>query len=1106
MGLSLATQGPPPLLDFRQQTGLAGLDQGEYSPALSNPLHARNQSDTSLYSPIRRRSLLQHGIATRPGWVENEPRQPLPGNVNSHNDELNLPSSPTKPPPHFPELASLAPKIEDFAVGPRAETPSGSEYGQIGAFKLGSLRITNGAASPVPSDGKSTIAGGEEDHGSSSERMASLPRHRSDLNQQDNNTLQVPHGIVKAPWNTRTDSPLRYEDRGLEDPKIEVPEVGVRSHDSLTINTSAPAPELSLFEFKFSESPTKSQELANEYMQDLALSPFDIDAEPATSPEFQATSKSMAVDDDLFEPEPRTPEPDDFHMADPFAVGHQDVDGLEEAKVDLISKLLAQVNNGYGYLYNPSLHSFEINNPPQDPEKDTRPGPPAHFIPEDASSTYSIYSTYSTYSTISAASNKSDATIGPLKDQPSIRPVSPSESEYSTIKDQRSVRSISRSESEYSTIKDQRSIRSITPPESEYSTIYAPSTVPDSPIQTRQSLPTVFSNLETQRQSFQMPSPAPVKDSVFLESHQPPPVQQPHRSPEEIRVVEQSTPCTNGQGSSLGIPTVSPGIQKNDRSNASPSVSEDPTLPAKLGGTGTSHWRSLSISKSRSQAQLSTPVYPPPSTASQQRQASHVAKEASRRFPKPKRYTLAGIPNSWNGNIPHKRTVSKETLGTIFSVGSAEWREEAAMARLQSGPDHSSVQINSSPKQELNRGAYGTPAPAAAPMSKTPVRHTLGVLLRNDNHAPQRHARHNSENPIATFASVPSNLGKLAYDGALRDSNHVEQGEMAEVVTEGSAWFGQVRNVSQEIQDPQPLRRTTSYDQNEPLNQNTSLPPKNPSRGSPFHDRPRSNNKPRPRPQTHRSSPNLSAELGKLSVERVRNQRSLHGPRMSAPSEILDAMLSASTIPPAAHEAPSRPLPQLPTPHHPLPKLPSQKDIKNQWQEPDSPWINEALQRHKLIEGQRRPKSTKPIEHRRPQLNSLSHHMSFDSRPAVDQELRDYELNHKERPGSYDPTYSQHWSNKENTSPTNHYSGREERDAQPPRRPSTPEMVILDRYAGGLGYGYEPGFGIGGSAGTRNTGRFKPTEASRKSVRESELWGVDLTDVPVFLQRVKVGA
>jgi hypothetical protein len=67
-------------------------------------------------------------------------------------------------------------------------------------------------------------------------------------------------------------------------------------------------------------------------------------------------------------------------------------------------------------------------------------------------------------------------------------------------------------------------------------------------------------------------------------------------------------------------------------------------------------------------------------------------------------------------------------------------------------------------------------------------------------------------------------------------------------------------------------------------------------------------------------------------------------------------------------------------------------------------------------------------------------------------------------------------------------------------------MVILDRYAGGLGYGYEPGFGIGGSAGTRNTGRFKPTEASRKSVRESELWGVDLTDVPVFLQRVKVGA
>ena len=54
---------------------------------------------------------------------------------------------------------------------------------------------------------------------------------------------------------------------------------------------------------------------------------------------------------------------------------------------------------------------------------------------------------------------------------------------------------------------------------------------------------------------------------------------------------------------------------------------------------------------------------------------------------------------------------------------------------------------------------------------------------------------------------------------------------------------------------------------------------------------------------------------------------------------------------------------------------------------------------------------------------------------------------------------------------------------------------LTGRYAGGLSYGYEPGFGLGGSAGTRST----TTGASRKSVDVSRGYGIDLSDVPIFV-------
>ncbi|KAI4167614.1 MAG: hypothetical protein LQ343_007078 [Gyalolechia ehrenbergii] len=54
---------------------------------------------------------------------------------------------------------------------------------------------------------------------------------------------------------------------------------------------------------------------------------------------------------------------------------------------------------------------------------------------------------------------------------------------------------------------------------------------------------------------------------------------------------------------------------------------------------------------------------------------------------------------------------------------------------------------------------------------------------------------------------------------------------------------------------------------------------------------------------------------------------------------------------------------------------------------------------------------------------------------------------------------------------------------------------LTGRFEGGLLYGYEPGFGLGGSAGTRGT----KNGATRKSIQISQGFGVDLSDVPIFV-------
>ncbi|MCJ1431672.1 hypothetical protein MMC27_001027 [Xylographa pallens] len=61
--------------------------------------------------------------------------------------------------------------------------------------------------------------------------------------------------------------------------------------------------------------------------------------------------------------------------------------------------------------------------------------------------------------------------------------------------------------------------------------------------------------------------------------------------------------------------------------------------------------------------------------------------------------------------------------------------------------------------------------------------------------------------------------------------------------------------------------------------------------------------------------------------------------------------------------------------------------------------------------------------------------------------------------------------------------------------PESNVQRLSGRFDGGLSFLYEPGYGVGGSAGTRSM----RTGASRKSVDVSRGYGIDLSDVPIFI-------
>ncbi|KAL1837126.1 hypothetical protein VTJ49DRAFT_4224 [Mycothermus thermophilus] len=127
---------------------------------MSNPAQppnaplSRTNSDVSLYMPVRRRSMIQTpGVATRSSPDPQLPPLPRPNVRHSH------PPTPSLSRQHSIEsyrsgIVSMPPRLDEPESAQRVMTPCEDKYQSIGAFKLGSLRITNGSPPMTPDNEK----------------------------------------------------------------------------------------------------------------------------------------------------------------------------------------------------------------------------------------------------------------------------------------------------------------------------------------------------------------------------------------------------------------------------------------------------------------------------------------------------------------------------------------------------------------------------------------------------------------------------------------------------------------------------------------------------------------------------------------------------------------------------------------------------------------------------------------------------------------------------------------------------------------------------------------------------------------------------------------
>ncbi|KAI1104005.1 hypothetical protein F4804DRAFT_308374 [Jackrogersella minutella] len=214
----------------------------ETTPAIS-----RANSQISLYTPMRRRSLMTPGLATREA-----PGDPV---LSKRRVRNSLPATPA----HRESMESINVEANGFPFPlpsnnpdliPRALTPSEAEYKQTGAFKLGTLRIVNGspARSPTrcPSDivdserPKRLLTDGPAEYHFETEKLAAngAGTEKADVhngNDSSHPSKSPPTNLAVPTWFVQTQSSSQFLPKhqlsspSYDEGKLKVPEMQVTS-------------------------------------------------------------------------------------------------------------------------------------------------------------------------------------------------------------------------------------------------------------------------------------------------------------------------------------------------------------------------------------------------------------------------------------------------------------------------------------------------------------------------------------------------------------------------------------------------------------------------------------------------------------------------------------------------------------------------------------------------------------------------------------------------------------------------------------------------------------------------------------------------------------
>ncbi|RKF61907.1 putative proteophosphoglycan ppg4 [Erysiphe neolycopersici] len=255
--------------------------------------HIKTDSQTRNSTTVYRNSFLRHNITAKlMPKSRAEARKSFPTSRRQHQANL-LSNTEEDQNGIYQKTNNYQYNVKDAFQPQRTVTPNDLDYRHTGAFKLGTLKITNGKASPAPSIQQGII-------------NEKRPQSRDTRTLQDpiqyNEPLPI-HGPGARPWTVGWGSPLRNN----KDFHPATPETLSISPDSDTEDTNFN--RFNVVEERI--TPLKSdlehvQNFEDQFTQSM-ISPYSLIELVEPSPPPQRTKMELSLRDNLFDEEPWTP-------------------------------------------------------------------------------------------------------------------------------------------------------------------------------------------------------------------------------------------------------------------------------------------------------------------------------------------------------------------------------------------------------------------------------------------------------------------------------------------------------------------------------------------------------------------------------------------------------------------------------------------------------------------------------------------------------------------------------------------------------------------------------------------------------------------------------